>query len=68
VFEPGQCKVFVESDTVSRNLDLSVLGSFDELYGCLSEMFGVVGEEMRSHVLYRGATGEVRHAGDKPFR
>jgi hypothetical protein len=66
--EPGQCKVFVESDTVGRNLDLSALGSFDELYGRLSEMFGVEGAEMRSRVLYRGATGEVRHAGDEPFR
>ena len=68
MFEPGQCKVFVESDTVGRNLDLSALGSFDELYVRLSEMFGVEGEEMRSRVLYRGATGEVRHAGDEPFK
>jgi hypothetical protein len=66
--EPGQCKVFVESDTVGRNLDLSALRSFDELYHHrLSEMFGVEGAELRSRVLYRGATGEVKHAGDEPF-
>ncbi|CAD6243421.1 unnamed protein product [Miscanthus lutarioriparius] len=66
--EPGQCKVFVESDTVGRNLDLSALSSFDELYGRLSEMFGIEGAELWSRVLYRGATGEVKHAGDEPFR
>jgi len=66
--EPGQCKVFVESDTVGRNLDLSALSSFDELYRRLSEMFGIEGAELRSRVLYRCATGEVKHAGDEPFR
>jgi len=66
--EPGQCKAFVESDTVGRNIDLSALSSFDELYGRLSEMFGIEGAELRSRVLYRGATGEVKHAGDEPFR
>ncbi|KAG2659971.1 auxin response factor 8-like isoform X2 [Panicum virgatum] len=65
--EPGQCKVFVESDTVGRNLDLSALGSFDELYGRLSEMFRIESAELRSRVLYRGAAGDVKHAGDEPF-
>jgi hypothetical protein len=65
--EPGQCKVFVESDTVGRNLDLSALRSFDELYHHLSEMLGVERAELRSRVLYRGATGEVKHAGDETF-
>ncbi|KAK8462672.1 hypothetical protein SEVIR_1G246300v4 [Setaria viridis] len=65
--EPGQCKVFVESDTVGRNLDLSALGSFDELYGRLSEMFCIDSAELRSRVLYRGAAGDVKHAGDEPF-
>jgi hypothetical protein len=66
--EPGQCKVFMESDTVGRNLDLSALRSFDELYDRLSEMFGVESAELRGRVLYRGATGEVKHAGDESFR
>uniref|UniRef100_A0A0D9YV95 Auxin response factor n=1 Tax=Oryza glumipatula TaxID=40148 RepID=A0A0D9YV95_9ORYZ len=65
--EPGQCKVFIESDTVGRNLDLSSLASFEQLYGRLSEMFCIDSAELRSRVLYRGATGEVRHAGDEPF-
>ncbi|KAF8768877.1 hypothetical protein HU200_007441 [Digitaria exilis] len=67
VLEPGQCKVFVESDTVGRNLDLSALGSFDELYGRLSEMFCIESSELRGRVLYRGAAGDVKHAGDEPF-
>ncbi|CAN6252415.1 unnamed protein product [Urochloa humidicola] len=66
--EPGQCKVFVESDTVGRNLDLSALGSFDDLYRRLSDMFCVDSAELRSRVLYRGANGGgVKHAGDEPF-
>uniref|UniRef100_A0A0A9D8Y5 PB1 domain-containing protein n=1 Tax=Arundo donax TaxID=35708 RepID=A0A0A9D8Y5_ARUDO len=65
--ELGQCKVFIESDTVGRNLNLSALGSSDELYGRLSEMFSIESAELRSRVLYRGATGEVKHAGDEPF-
>ncbi|KAI5014137.1 hypothetical protein ZWY2020_055527 [Hordeum vulgare] len=65
--EPGQCKVFVESDAVGRNLDLSALGSFEELYGRMSDMFGMDCAEVRNHVLYRSAAGEVKHIGDEPF-
>ncbi|GJN02323.1 hypothetical protein PR202_ga19662 [Eleusine coracana subsp. coracana] len=65
--EPGQCKVFVESDAVGRNLDLSALGSFDELHARLSGMFGIDGAELRGHVLYRTASGDVKHVGDEPF-
>uniref|UniRef100_A0A0A9B7L5 PB1 domain-containing protein n=1 Tax=Arundo donax TaxID=35708 RepID=A0A0A9B7L5_ARUDO len=66
--EPGQCKVFVESDAVGRNLDLSALGSFEELYTRLSDMFCIDNAELRSHVLYSAAAGEVKHVGDEPFR
>ncbi|KAG8060200.1 hypothetical protein GUJ93_ZPchr0002g23566 [Zizania palustris] len=66
--EPGQCKVFIESDTVGRNLDLSSLSSFEQLYGRLSQMFCIDSAELGSRVLYRGVTGEVKHAGDEPFR
>ncbi|XP_062226189.1 auxin response factor 8-like [Phragmites australis] len=65
--EPGQSKVFVESDAVGRNLDLSALGSFEELYTRLSDMFCIDNAELRSHVLYRTAVGEVKHVGDEPF-
>uniref|UniRef100_A0ACD5USH8 Uncharacterized protein n=1 Tax=Avena sativa TaxID=4498 RepID=A0ACD5USH8_AVESA len=66
--EPGQCKVFVESDAVGRNLDLSALSSFEELYARMSDMFGIDGADLRSHVMYRSAAGEVKHVGDEPFR
>ena len=65
--EAGQCKVFVESDAVGRNLDLSALSSFEELYGRMAEMFGMECAELRNHVLYRSAAGEVKHIGDEPF-
>jgi hypothetical protein len=66
--EPGQCKVFVESDAVRRNLDLSALSSFEELYARLSGMFCIDDAELRSHVLYRTASGDVKHVGQEAFR
>ncbi|TKW05493.2 hypothetical protein SEVIR_7G179200v4 [Setaria viridis] len=67
LWEPGQCKVFVKSDSVGRNLDLSALGTFDELYARLAAMFRFDNADLRSHVLYRTATGEEKHVGDEPF-
>lgn len=66
--EPGQCKVFVESDAVGRNLDLSALGSFEELCARLSGMFDIDDADLRSHVIYRTIAGQVKHVGDEPFR
>jgi hypothetical protein len=68
LWEPGQCKVFVEWDAVGRNLDLSALGTFDELCAQLAAMFRFGDADLRSHVLYRTATGEEKHVGDEPFR
>nr|CAB3487672.1 unnamed protein product [Digitaria exilis] len=65
--EPGQCKVFMESDAVGRNLDLSELGSFEELCARLSAMFCIDDADLRSHVRYRTAAGEVKNVGDEPF-
>ncbi|CAO2043038.1 unnamed protein product [Urochloa humidicola] len=64
---PSECKVFVESDAVGRCLDLSALGSFEELCACLSAMFCIDTADLRSHLLYRTAAGEEKHAGDEPF-
>jgi hypothetical protein len=66
--EPGQCKVFVESDAVGRNLDLSALGSFEELYARLIDMFCIDSTELRGHVLYRTASSDIKHVGDEPFK
>jgi hypothetical protein len=61
--------VFVESDTLGRNLDLSTLGSFAELCARLSSMFGISNnDELRSHMVYFTIAGEVKHVGDEPFR
>ncbi|XVF83209.1 hypothetical protein PTKIN_Ptkin16aG0115700 [Pterospermum kingtungense] len=65
--ETGHCKVFLESDNVGRILDLSDLGSYDELYGKLANMFGIENSEMLSSVLYCDTTGSVKHTGDEPF-
>lgn len=66
--ETGHCKVFMESDDVGRTLDLSVLGSYEELSRKLSDMFGIQKSEMLSSVLYRDASGAIKYAGNEPFR
>lgn len=66
--ETGHCKVFMESDDVGRTLDLSVLGSYEELSRKLSDMFGIQKSEMLSSVHYRDASGAIKHAGNEPFR
>ena len=66
--ETGHCKVFMESEDVGRTMDLSLLGSYDELYRKLADMFGIEKSEMPSHVRYRDTTGAVKLIGDEPFR
>ncbi|KAI4382728.1 hypothetical protein MLD38_008654 [Melastoma candidum] len=63
----GHCKVFDESDEVGRTLDLSALGSYEELYRNLADMFGMDGMERVRDMIYSDAAGEIKHAGDEPF-
>ncbi|KAI3474642.1 hypothetical protein Pfo_029824 [Paulownia fortunei] len=63
----GHCKVFMESEDVGRTLDLSLLGSYEELHRKLANMFGIEISEILNRVLYRDDTGAVRQLGDKPF-
>ncbi|KAM3399107.1 auxin response factor 18 isoform X1 [Capsicum galapagoense] len=63
----GHCKVFLESEDVGHTLDLSVLGSYEELYRRLAYMFGLERLDMLTRVLYHDATGAVKHTGDEPF-
>ncbi|KAE8692912.1 Detected protein of unknown function [Hibiscus syriacus] len=65
--EIGHCKVFLDSEDVGRTLDLSVLGSYEELYRRLGNMFGIERLEILGHVLYIDATGAVKRTGDEPF-
>lgn len=64
----GHCKVFMESEDVGRTLDLSGLGSYEELYRKLLNMFSLERSKMLSNVLYRDEAGAVKHTGDEPFR
>jgi len=65
--ETGHCKVFLQSEDVGRTLDLSDVGSYEELYQRLADMFGIEKAELTSHVFYRDASGALKHTGDKPF-
>jgi hypothetical protein len=66
--EAGHCKVFMESEDVGRTIDLSVFGSYEELYGQLADMFGIEKAEIISHLCYRDAAGAIKHTGEEPFR
>ncbi|KAL3518390.1 hypothetical protein ACH5RR_020979 [Cinchona calisaya] len=63
----GHCKVFLESEDVGRTLDLSVLGSYEELYKKLTNMFVIERSEMEGHVFYQDAIGALKQTGDEPF-
>ncbi|XP_075513541.1 auxin response factor 18-like [Primulina tabacum] len=63
----GHCKVFVESEDVGRTLDLSLLGSYEELYKMLASMFNLEQSEMLSNVVYSDVTGATKHMGDDLF-
>ncbi|KAG6604422.1 Auxin response factor 18, partial [Cucurbita argyrosperma subsp. sororia] len=65
--DPGHCKVFMESEDVGRTLDLSSLGSYEELYTKLGNMFEIDNSETLNHVLYRDVSGAVKHVGDEQF-
>ncbi|XP_027346655.1 auxin response factor 18-like [Abrus precatorius] len=65
--DTGHCKVFLESEDVGRTLDLSRLGSYEELYRRLANMFDIERSKIFNHVFYRDATGVVKQTGDEPF-
>ncbi|XP_052176470.1 auxin response factor 18-like [Diospyros lotus] len=65
--ETGHCKVFMEYEDVGRTLDLSKLGSYEELYRKLARMFGIEISEMLNHVLYRDVAGSTKQVGGEPF-
>ncbi|KAL1323652.1 hypothetical protein HN51_033924 [Arachis hypogaea] len=65
--ETSHCKVFLESEDVGRTLDLSSLGSYEELYRKLANMFDMERSEIFNHVLYRDETSAVKKIGEEPF-
>ncbi|KAM6598034.1 hypothetical protein CsatA_008558 [Cannabis sativa] len=65
--DTGHCKVFMESEDVGRTLDLSALGSYEELYRKLANMFEIERSEMLTRVFYHDATGTLKQTGEEPF-
>ncbi|KAK8496175.1 hypothetical protein V6N13_052117 [Hibiscus sabdariffa] len=65
--DTSHCKVFLESENVGQTLDLSLLGSYEELYQKLANMFGMERSQMLGRVLYQDETGAVKQIGDEPF-
>lgn len=59
------CKVFMESEDVGRTLDLSTLGSYEDLYRKLASMFGR--SNISSNVVYSSTVGTTKNIGDEPF-
>ncbi|KAL5560996.1 hypothetical protein UlMin_030743 [Ulmus minor] len=65
--DTGHCKAFMESKDVGHTLDLTALGSYEELYKKLANMFGIERSEILNHVQYNDAAGTVKRTGDEPF-
>ncbi|XP_059296583.1 auxin response factor 18-like isoform X1 [Lycium ferocissimum] len=65
--EIEHCEVFIESEDVGKTLDLSLLGSYDELHTELSNMSGIEILEMLNQVIYEDVTGAVKQLSDEPF-
>lgn len=66
--ETGHCKVFMESEDVGRTLDLTALGSYEELYIEVAGMFGLEKSDASNNLIYKNADGVIKHMGDEPFR
>lgn len=49
--DAGHCKVFLESENVDQTLDLSLLGSYKELYKRLENMFEIKIRNVEPRVL-----------------
>ncbi|KAK6152109.1 hypothetical protein DH2020_014744 [Rehmannia glutinosa] len=65
--ETGHCQVFMESEDVGWMLDLSLLGSYEELYEKLASMFRIKISDNLNRVVYRDTPGAVRQLGEEPL-
>lgn len=61
------CEVFLESEDVGRTLDLSVIGSYEQLHTTLANWFGIQSFNDCTYVLYNDSAGAVKRIGDEPF-
>ena len=64
----GYCKVFKEFKDIGWTLDLSVFGSYEELYESLSSVLNIERSAIMTRVLYHDATGASKQIGNEPFR
>lgn len=62
------CEVFLESEDVGRTLDLSVIGSYEELNRTLANWFGIDRFNDLSCVIYSNSEGVVKQIDEEPFR
>lgn len=65
--DTGGCKVYMESEDAGWTLDLSSLGSYEELYKSLADLSGIESSKMPNRVLYLDPTGAPKRTGDEPF-
>ncbi|KZV26166.1 auxin response factor 18-like [Dorcoceras hygrometricum] len=65
--ETGHCEVFLESEDMGRTLDLSLVGSYEELCRNLENMFDTEISDPLNHVLYWDAKGAVKQLCEEPF-
>ncbi|KAK6126180.1 hypothetical protein DH2020_040061 [Rehmannia glutinosa] len=63
-----ECKVFMQSEDAGRTMDLSLVGSYEELYEKLASLFGISISDVLNRVVYRDNAGVIRQLGDEPFR
>ena len=64
----GHCKLFMDSEDPGYTLDLPALGSYEELYKKLANLFGIERSQMLNCALYHDATGVPKRIEDEPFR
>ncbi|EYU39842.1 hypothetical protein MIMGU_mgv1a020932mg [Erythranthe guttata] len=63
--ETTHCKVFTEPEDVGRTLDLSILTSYEELYGKSESVFCMERSETSNNVVCSDSSGTTKHTGDE---
>ncbi|KAI3823259.1 hypothetical protein L1987_04692 [Smallanthus sonchifolius] len=68
VISSHHCEVFLNSEDVCRRtLDLSVIGSYEEVEKTLADGVGIEKFDDSTRVIYKDSAGGVKQMGDEPF-
>ncbi|PWA99813.1 Aux/IAA-ARF-dimerization [Artemisia annua] len=67
VLQKRRCEVFLGSQDMGRTLDLSVIGSYEELHRTLASWFGIERFNDLTCVVYEDSAGAVKRIGDEYF-